>query len=944
MKRTISFLSAVLLIATIPAIAQTTDKNLSNEIASTAAEESAENNFLNYYNEFHNESLISDLLNVSAENFTYNENSKPVEVGGAKAALINEGGSVSLRFEVSKRGLYPFSFKYYNVSENDNNFMVELKVNGKLPYAEAGNLSLARTWADKISGEFEKDDTGNDIRPSQYCVDEWNEGYVKDGRGFYDLPYFVFFEIGSYEITITSLNQSIVLESLVLGMKNQIPGYAEYAKDASAFNGDAVVQQAEKMYRKNNSLLYPTYDRTNSAMQPQDAGSLRLNSVGKSTWNYNGDYISWKPDIKEAGWYTISLRIRQNENQGIYSYRTLKINNQIPFKEAEQLSFEYNPKWYIKTLGDEEPYLFYLEPGDVVSLTANCDPMSEILRLINEYNLELNSLYREVISITGTSPDRYRDYMLDDQIPTLETEIKELSGKLNDISKKFQSISGTKGSQASILDYVVGILNEFAYDCNTIPNRLSAFQGILENVGALLNTIGKQPLEVDWLRFSSVKDCVTSANDSWLKQTVFSLCGFAASFTNDYASNTDGKGKQVNVWATVGRDQAKIIKNLVRNNYNSLHDTKINLSVVTGGDVLIKASLAGKGPDVALLAGVPLELAARGALVPLTKYGIDDIKENYIDSIWNSMSYNGEVYALPESLNFYMMFYRKDVLKEYGINPPETWDDFYKAMEELQKNNLKVGIPEINTANYGVSQGISIFSMLLLQNGGKFYNDNLSATMFNTEPAYRAFETWVDLYKLYGNARDFSFYSRFRTGEMPLSLQLYTAYNQVASAAPEIEGLWDFTVIPGTVNENGSIDRSQVGTATGCYMLKSALKNGVDKEAFEFMKWWVSTDIQTQYGKDLEAALGVAGRYNPANIKAIGNIGWTSEEKQHIYDTLNSVVLIPQVPGNYLEQRSLTTAFRSAVSGKSRSRRALTIANKEINDEITRKRKEFNLN
>lgn len=234
--------------------------------------------------------------------------------------------------------------------------------------------------------------------------------------------------------------------------------------------------------------------------------------------------------------------------------------------------------------------------------------------------------------------------------------------------------------------------------------------------------------------------------------------------------------------------------------------------------------------------------------------------------------------------------------------------------------------------------------MFFLQRGGSYYNDKRDKVLFNTEEAFSAFEEWVNIHKLYSNGREFDFYSRFRTGEMPLAIQLYTAYNQISSAAPEIQGLWDMATIPGTLKSDGTVDKTQAGTVTGCYMLKSAVKKGVDKEAFEFMRWWVSSDIQTKYGKELEATLGVAARHTPANIKALNNLGWSATEKVTLNKATDYVITLPQVPGNYLMQRSLTTAFRTAVMGKNRARRALTIANKEINDELTRKREEFGLN
>ena len=52
-----------------------------------------------------------------------------------------------------------------------------------------------------------------------------------------------------------------------------------------------------------------------------------------------------------------------------------------------------------------------------------------------------------------------------------------------------------------------------------------------------------------------------------------------------------------------------------------------------------------------------------------------------------------------------------------------------------------VGIPEINRANLGVSAGVEFFNKLFLQRAAPTYNDTLTATNFDTEIAYRAFET-----------------------------------------------------------------------------------------------------------------------------------------------------------------------------------------------------------
>lgn len=69
------------------------------------------------------------------------------------------------------------------------------------------------------------------------------------------------------------------------------------------------------------------------------------------------------------------------------------------------MPFGFSPDWYIKTLGDEKPYRFYLGvgthtirmevvPGDSAAITAE----------LQECVLELNTLYRRILMVTGTQP------------------------------------------------------------------------------------------------------------------------------------------------------------------------------------------------------------------------------------------------------------------------------------------------------------------------------------------------------------------------------------------------------------------------------------------------------------------------------------------------------------------------------------------------------------
>ena len=390
----------------------------------------------------------------------------------------------------------------------------------------------------------------------------------------------------------------------------------------------------------------------------------------------------------------------------------------------------------------------------------------------------------------------------------------------------------------------------------------------------------------------------------------------------------------------------QILNNMISDSFTVKTGTNVKLSLINTGMTMIQATLAGKGPDVALMVSkdLPVNLAMRGALMDLSDYDFSQLKSETAESAWTSFYYNGGLYGIPESETFQLLFYRTDIFEELGLKgPPNTWDEFYDYMEIIQKNNFSVGVMEIDGTNYGVSAGIDIFSMFLYQRGGRFYNEKLDKTLFDTEVAYQAFKEWVNLYDTYGLDRSFSFYNVFRSGEMPMALQGYGAYNQLMAAAPEITGLWDFAPIPGTLRADGKIDRSQNSGVTASVILDAARKHGVADECVEFVKWWTSAEIQTRYGKELEAILGVAARYAPANHVALRNLGWTKDELKVLEESLEWTVNMEQIPGNYLVSRSLTSAARAAMSDKQTIRRALLLYNIDINEEIARKRAEFGL-
>ncbi|MCG8334781.1 MAG: extracellular solute-binding protein, partial [Proteobacteria bacterium] len=381
-----------------------------------------------------------------------------------------------------------------------------------------------------------------------------------------------------------------------------------------------------------------------------------------------------------------------------------------------------------------------------------------------------------------------------------------------------------------------------------------------------------------------------------------------------------------------GRDQAQILKELADNNFTPYYNINVNLQLAPAGS-LLPAALAGIGPDIALQigGGDVVNYAARNAITNLSGFeGFNDIVTRFQGSALVPYKYDGGTYALPETQTFMMMFYRKDIMEELGMDLPDTWDDVYNVIPVLQKKNLEFGYP----------MGFNGYMINLMQNNGSLYIKDGVRSNLDSEVAMDAFNQWTELYTNYKLQITYNFINRFRTGEMPIGIADYMDYNQLTLFAPEIKGLWDFMPVPGTVNENGDIDRSCPGGGGGCIMLAQA----EDKDAgWEFMKWWTSKDTQSTFSKELECIMGAAARNATANVEAMYELPWPKNHYKNLMSQWQWVKGIPEVPGGYYTTRYLDFAYRSVVNDGEQPEETLLDYVKTINDEIRKKRKEFGL-
>ena len=903
--------------------------------------------------------------------------------------ITSENGYVEWEVYVAEAGLYNLELTYFPIQGKNSAIQRELLINGEIPFMGAKFLTFHRSWAD--GGPIRLDNRGNELRPSQVEQPIWLTTTFSDDMGYYNEPYAFYFAEGFNTIRLAARKEPLAIGGLRLLQKQEAPSYGEVANHYKELGYEPIKNtmitiQAEAATLKSDPTLYAIQDQGDPTVEPYDPALIRLNSIGGHRWQGAGQWLLWEFDVPESGLYQIAIKNKQNILRGSYANRRITINGQVPFRELEAVRFRFNNRYTMQILGEQEqgePYLFYLEKGkNTIRLEVVLGDVAELIRIAEKSLYELNSMYRQILMITSAAPDPLRDYELHKRIPQVIENLKIQSSVLAELSAELENYTGEKGSHVALLDDLSRQLSDMARRPDTIPKRLGAYRDNISGLGTWILETRNQPLQLDSLFVTSVDSTLPAPAPSPLSVLSHELKAFFASFVVDYnlvgdVSERGGQGREpLTVWVSTGRDQAQFLKDMIEDTFTPQTGIPVNLKLVNMG-ALLPATLAGLGPDVALgvPASDPINFAIRNSIWDLTQFpDFSAVAERFMPSALVPFTFRENVYALPEQQPFPMLFYRTDILEELGLEIPQTWDDVLKIIPELQKENMNLGLPiseaqasagagDVGTSTAGAGslsshQGVIPFLTFLYQQGGNVYLEDGVATDLDSELAVNAFRRWTELYELYKLPLSYNAANRFRIGEIPILVAGYPLYNMLSVSAPEIRGRWDFTLVPGTLREDGTIDRTVPGGSVDYGAASIIMKDARDPlAAWEFISWWTSTEIQVRYGRELESLLGPSARYPTANVEALRQLPWSVEEYEKLYAQWEAVRGVPEVPGGYMIGRHLDNAFRKVVYQQQDSRttfgrvvyqqqdprKTLLDYVRTINEEIKVKRAEFGL-
>lgn len=890
--------------------------------------------------------------------------------GAAEALVFGEGESTAVwTINVPVTGLYELEIPYYAQDGNEAKVQRKLTIDGTVPYEEANNLCLYRRFVEVQEEIGRKNSIDDEVWPKQNEVKLWQTVRAVDGQGIYVDPLRFYLTEGTHEIALHYVDQPVTLGTLAFVSPADYPAYAEVAAAYAEQGYKPVTKDVQVKLQAENSLwrsenVIRRESDSDPKTEPRSGANRVLNMVGEWRWRLGNAAVAWEFEVPEDGLYAITLKVLQFRDAGMPSYRQIMIDGEIPFDEMRLYAFPYNDSWYGETLHDAngEPFMFYLTKGKhTLTMTAKLGPIGEIMTRTEQDTAYLGKVQREIVKITGDEPDYNYEYDLYRTMPELSGQLTYLAGRLQESVDILAEISNDTTSMENNYRQIIDQLTFFAEDVDRIPRALSDLDNAQSNLGTYISSIEKVPLGVDYIVVHSPEKKVKVETSNFFQRMGVTIENFIASFYKDYDSvglivdEGDESAQErvvLDVWIGRGTEWGEILKEMADEDFTPKTGIVINLHVLptsqlkTGSvNTILLSVTSGTAPDVALSVdyNLPGEFAFRDAVVDLTQFeDFEEVAGQFYESSLVPYTYQNGVYALPETMDFTVMIYRQDVLQELGVALPETWTDLYqRILPRLYENNMAFSMPVDTSVSSNSPGALRSFTMLLFQMGGDYYVGNGEASALDTPEAYKAFKFWTDMYANYGIDAESNFFTRIRTGTMPIGISNYTTYLQLLTSAPELYGRWSIAPVPGTEQADGSISHAVGTTASTAGVILS--QSDKQEAAWEFLKWWMSEETQTRYGRELEAILGTGARWNTANVNAFFSLPWDQRHAQIIRAQMENAREQLIVPGGYFTGRHIVNAWNSVVISNENVRDMLEKAVKDINKELANKRKEFGI-
>ncbi len=893
---------------------------------------------------------IKERIVVSAKEFSFADTTPEyLSYNGKDSVFLwnEDAENLSFNVKIEKDGIYTFGFEYFAETTASADITRIMKVDGEMPYEEANTITLPRMWI--ADGEPVKNAAGDEVRPLMKQLEQWQNEELYDAEGEFSEPLQIYLEKGTHKFEFEYLSMDAYIASFFLDTYTKAKSYneikSEWEEKSYTESDKSVEFECEDSIVYSTNSTYRMDTDGDPLCSPISRGYMVMNVVGGGS--DCGDAITYRFNVEKSGLYKLALRVKQDTREGLPSYKKIEIDGEVPFSEFEEYCFYNSDYWRTEVLGSEEdePYLVYLDKGEhtltITSMLGKFKPMTEIFYSDAQ---KLSDLLLEIRKITGTEPDYNYDYQLAKQIPYLMDTLDELVENMYSLMDMIEEAAKQDTAKYNELKNMIKQIKNIKKDVFKLPRKLNELDTIVSQYSSWINQFSLAPLVMDYIKVSSPKEEIENKHSNFFQNFYSTAVNFILSFSKDYDNisnlGVNENNKTIEVWVSRGTAWGEAIKSLIDGSFTPQYNVNVRMNIVPAGQLnagavntLMLSIASGTAPDVCLgvATGSVGEFAMRDVLVDLSELdGFNELKNTTYQENYVPNTYKDKVYGIPETMNFATLIYRKDIFADIGLAVPKTWDEVYNnTIPVLLQNNMEFYLP--------LTEGWTLYQTLLFQHGGDIYNEKLTASGFDTPEAYDAFVQLCDFVTKYGIPTSANFFNRFRSGEMPIGYGDMTAYMQIITAAPEIAGRWGITRLPAFVKEDGKLNYTRSGGSETSVIILDNDDLQLE-ESWQFVKWWMSAEVQLEFGYTIEAEMGTASRWNSANMEAFYGMAWDKNDLVTIKESFQDIKAVPIVLGGYYTSRYLNTAYNKTAISNEDARESLETAVEAINAELERRR------
>jgi multiple sugar transport system substrate-binding protein len=310
------------------------------------------------------------------------------------------------------------------------------------------------------------------------------------------------------------------------------------------------------------------------------------------------------------------------------------------------------------------------------------------------------------------------------------------------------------------------------------------------------------------------------------------------------------------------------------------------------------ALLTDKVPDVFEYGNGPtLDMIKAGQVLDLTDT-VGAAKDQFSPGVIAPMIWEDKVWAIPQTVDMQMLYYRKSLLQKAGVNPPQTLEELINAAKAVQTK-------DVGGFFAGNDGGVGVLGALLIWSAGfEYLNDDNTGIGFDDPAMYAGLSQFAAFDKTQGllesASKDWFDASPFINEETAMQ---WTGL----WVLPDIEKAFgdDFGVVP--FPKVGGSGRQAV--PTGAFSAVVAAKGVNPDAAKEFVKWlWIDreddqVDFSNSYGTHIPAKTALAPRADKlakgagadaarfvAELGHGPNLLWTPATQQAYAGALSNIV------------------------------------------------------